>query len=550
MLSGSGRGNAMKTKTTREVRASYTAWGPGALRLRAPSIAKNAAQGLLSEMVYGEPSPYLHSPRGSKACRGALLGALVTACAGTNNADFYPTGPDASTNDVAIDPRADTVGPADATLDRTLDAVLDTAAPDVRIPTDASQDDAAALDAQTDTDASCLGGGACGIATCGPGATAGTFASTPLGVCVNGQCQIAAPSSCGLYVCEAVQAACATSCSATDDTPCIAGAHCDGSLCAPALPDGSACDRDRACAHAHCQNGFCCASGDCCNNATDCPNTYATAPVCDGAAMTCQGHRGAKACADHACATGAVDDDSACGANLSKDCTPYQPVACKGSINQAAPVCPTSCSSNTECVGPANHCAGGQCVPYVGNGGACTTGGQCLSGNCWRGTTCCDTACNNTACDSCSTGTCNTFTDPYENHSSACNDAYDLGMLTATGPASSIVVVSTIENASDTEDWYVVHTSGATCNHVQFALTVPKPTTGTLPDFDLFLYQRGPDCDSNGLGESNGDVGQDEFIDYQTTCSAATDFDYYVMIHRYSGTSCRLPYTLTIKPGG
>ena len=83
-----------------------------------------------------------------------------------------------------------------------------------------------------------------------------------------------------------------------NDSDCAAGFFCDdtagpGSLvptkqCQPKKADGEQCPKTTACVANHCQNGFCCASGDCCDVASSCPTSYTVA-------ATCQMRRSAKA---------------------------------------------------------------------------------------------------------------------------------------------------------------------------------------------------------------------------------------------------------------
>ena len=112
---------------------------------------------------------------------------------------------------------------------------------------------------------------------------------------------------------------------------------------------GKACNQASECISNHCQNAFCCAAGDCCAVANDCPSGYSDDPVCDNNA-TCQGHRVDAFCVSNECGSENVDDDTGCGMGTEVDsCGYYDSVYCSGAADQTAPDCPTSCSSDGEC---------------------------------------------------------------------------------------------------------------------------------------------------------------------------------------------------------
>ncbi len=183
---------------------------------------------------------------------------------------------------------------------------------------------------------------------------------------------------------------CPTSC--TTSAQCDANAWCDpvSHTCRGDLDDGQACGADDGrCLSGHCANGFCCASGDCCGVATDCPASYHTNPVCTSP-TACDGEVNLATRAASICGTAVgVDDDAACtGTVQASDCGPYQPVFCTGSATQTAPTCATSCTSDAECDANAFCSAGGQCVPDLPSGGACDDAGECQSGYCGNGFCC------------------------------------------------------------------------------------------------------------------------------------------------------------------
>ncbi len=141
------------------------------------------------------------------------------------------------------------------------------------------------------------------------------------------------------------------------------------------LPDGELCENGFECRSDHCQNGVCCAGGDCCREVADCGDAYAHELRCDDPA-TCQGSSGAAACVNAVCTTIASPDDSACYAELLADeCGPYPPIYCTGEIEQQV-ACATSCASDDDCDFETAHCSGGVCVPILFVFGTVRAGGQ------------------------------------------------------------------------------------------------------------------------------------------------------------------------------
>ncbi|KAB2902984.1 MAG: hypothetical protein F9K40_07365 [Kofleriaceae bacterium] len=219
-------------------------------------------------------------------------------------------------------------------------------------------------------------------------------------------CQQQPAEMCGLYTCSGGGEdgdECATSCDVEVDTKCVPSAHCDASACLDDLANGQACDESSDCESGHCQNGFCCADGDCCSVAMDCP-TYGTfEPVCD-TPSTCQGSRGEAVCnANFECTTqNGVPDDSACVPTVeANDCGWWRPIYCAGGASQTAPACPTTCNSHADCD------AGAWCDPVtdtcredLDDGNTCGTddlrckSGHCENGFCCASGDCCATAAN------------------------------------------------------------------------------------------------------------------------------------------------------------
>lgn len=152
------------------------------------------------------------------------------------------------------------------------------------------------------------------------------------------------------------------------------------------------------CLTGHCQNGFCCPSGDCCSLPSDCTGDI-EAPFCLDA-PACQGTRTDPLCGIQSiCAGSVVDDDSGCtGATQALECGLYLPVACTGAEIQQPPSCPTSCLFDSDCVGSA-HCDG-TCVDDHDPGDACDEASDCSSSQCVDAN-CCQSACSGVcqACD-------------------------------------------------------------------------------------------------------------------------------------------------------
>jgi len=162
---------------------------------------------------------------------------------------------------------------------------------------------------------------------------------------------------------------------------------------------GVTCTANAECPTGHCQNGYCCLSGDCCGSDLDC-DAYDAAPACL-VAPTCQGNSAQGICnPQNQCETQFLDDDSGCDSLVEANtCYPYLPVYCSGATDQSAPTCPSTCASNADCAA-SNYCDGSNsCVPKEANGSVCATSSACQSGYC-SDSRCCDSACDGT-CESC-----------------------------------------------------------------------------------------------------------------------------------------------------
>ncbi len=354
---------------------------------------------------------------------------------------------------------------------------------------------------------------------------------------------------CGLYPTQACNGglnqaplSCPSSC--LGDGNCAANAYCAGGVCVARAPDGGSCSAGNQCqAGRSCLNSHCCsaASGSCCGIATDCPASFASAPVCDAPNTSCQGHRFDKACTNFICGSASQSDDSACGPAISVACGRYLPVACSGSASQSPLSCPTSCASDGACVQPANHCLAGQCVPWVENGGSCASTNQCRSGFCVSGI-CCDSACNATTCDACSTGTCNPFVDPWEAGNMCLSALPDLGSGVVSGSLTPYIQAST-----DTSDWYQMNLSDPNTSdctgHINVTLNGPAGT-----DYDVYLYYAGPGGACNGTQVDFSDLTTYPDTIHYTESGCPHDYSgwYFIEVRRWQGQSCTQPYTLTV----
>ena len=266
---------------------------------------------------------------------------------------------------------------------------------------DAVYDDAAEICDGYDND--CVGGidvdpGDCAEPECQLGAL-GYFER--LGEpCESGECTEQSAGLCDLYTCDGGGEdgdACADACDGEENGKCIPSAHCDASVCYADLADGQGCDELSDCTSNHCQNDFCCAAGDCCQAAPDCPTYGTVAAICDDP-PSCQGSRGEAVCTvSFTCAsTGVEPDDSACNSSVVADeCDWYLGVSCTGAVDQSSPSCPTSCLSHADC-DPGGHCnpSTHTCIEDLDNGGVCDTdAARCKSAHCQNGFCCNDGDC-------------------------------------------------------------------------------------------------------------------------------------------------------------
>ena len=182
--------------------------------------------------------------------------------------------------------------------------------------------------------------------------------------------------------------------------------------------NGAVCDENLDCKSGHCQNGFCCDSGDCCVEAGECPGSYTKSPTCD-IKQTCQGHRVDPVCGDNICGTLDVTDDSACTEGTeAKGCGLFVSEFCSGEDEQTEPSCRTECFDNSDC-DEGSHCYAPTSTCRLDNpdGAPCFEDFHCNSEFCADGV-CCESSCDG-LCDRCDAsgkqGLCvnrKAFTDP------------------------------------------------------------------------------------------------------------------------------------------
>jgi hypothetical protein len=154
-----------------------------------------------------------------------------------------------------------------------------------------------------------------------------------------------------------------------------------------ATDDGNACTQD-VCAgpnntqHNPLTPGTACGNGLTCNSQVKCAgcsmNAQCPQASCNGTTLT-----KAQTC----------DTMGNCVSHGTVNCAPYL-------CNAGANACTTTCNTDNDCA-TGNYCtgAGGQCLPKLPQGGACTSNHQCTNNTCVDGF-CCNSACTGT-CFSC-----------------------------------------------------------------------------------------------------------------------------------------------------
>jgi hypothetical protein len=165
------------------------------------------------------------------------------------------------------------------------------------------------------------------------------------------------------------------------------------------------------------------ANGTACGTMLSCKNG-----TCNGCVMDSQ-------CVKASCAgtvltrSQTCDGMGNCNSNGTQDCAPY---LCSAGNNN----CTSSCNNDGDCSqgGNGNYCtgAGGQCLPKLPQGTACSAGDhQCQTGHCVDGF-CCNTACGGTcaACSAALTGSANGTCTAVTTGTDPDNDCTDQGAAT------------------------------------------------------------------------------------------------------------------------
>ena len=202
------------------------------------------------------------------------------------------------------------------------------------------------------------GDGVCCNSACGAACDACDVTGS-VGICIFSPKGSPGAPSCAPLLCTGNLASCPTSC--VDDTSCLPGQYCLGSVCQGRLDPGFSCTDPNECVSRTCVDGVCCTSA--CTGACDACNVAGSVGQCTAVAV---GSPGAPSCA---------------------------PFVCYGTAD-----CPVSCTTDVQC-SSTTYCLGGSCVPRQATGAVCATPRQCGSGFCADGV-CCNASCDG-ACDSC-----------------------------------------------------------------------------------------------------------------------------------------------------
>jgi MYXO-CTERM domain-containing protein len=200
------------------------------------------------------------------------------------------------------------------------------------------------------------------------GATKG-WSGAVNGTCAMGPNGFAGEPACPGQPCIGASADCEVIC--TTDTECVNGFYCDSAgKCKAQKSQGMACDPKAGlgCLEAGCRI---CSTNNCVDNV--CCDT-----PCAGACDECVSQGGKCAFA----AKGSPGDPQ---------CAPF---TCTGGSD----TCPSSCSSDAECVGP-SYCDAGVCKAKKAAGLGCVGSNECLDNACLAAV-CCDALCNG-ACEAC-----------------------------------------------------------------------------------------------------------------------------------------------------
>jgi len=114
---------------------------------------------------------------------------------------------------------------------------------------------------------------------------------------------------------------------------------------------------------------------------------------------------------------------------------------------------------------------------------------------------------------------------------------------TAAGSFTSSLMAY-IQTDGDTDDWYQLNatdTQNSCMGYIRVQLTVPAGD-----DYDAYLYFTADGtCGGATLVAEGINSGSEDFT-WDESCSVNDSGWYLVRVHRYSGSSCSMPYTLTV----
>lgn len=176
--------------------------------------------------------------------------------------------------------------------------------------------------------------------------------------------------------------ACGLACLSNDD--CDDAYYCNLGACRLDEPNGGLCNRDSQCASNHCRNLRCCDSGECCSLDATCQQVLGSAPVCDDA-DNCSGHWDSARCdwTTFRCIPQVFSTNVGCADVQVDDCSPYMPgrLFCGDGDGRGRPRCPTSCSSDSDCLDP-YQCIRSRCALECTNDSGCDLDQRCANNRC------------------------------------------------------------------------------------------------------------------------------------------------------------------------
>ncbi|MBK8408009.1 MAG: putative metal-binding motif-containing protein [Sandaracinaceae bacterium] len=391
----------------------------------------------------------------------------------------------------------------------------------------------------------------CAAAGCDLNDDSSTYSEFEASSCETGACTVPALSGCGNYTCDGGGAdgdACATTClvlvsgvgAVQDDARCIITSHCVAAgTCVPDLPDGSVCLEDTDCGSSHCENGFCCADGDCCGTEnSDCPGFGTSQAVCESRA-TCQGTRGIVECnvSSHICSTqeGVADDTRCNNAEPARECGLFLDTFCDGTADQdpTDTDCLTVCTGDQDCDSGAFCNENGACELPRPDGRPCGDDNYCENDFCTNGF-CCD---GRTGDDCCG-------------NADDCPASYS-DVRTCTSPSTctgfreyATCINSICDTNLNTSDATACSTSDQQSN---CGLFPPIFCTGTsFPNLCEVFCESEADCDANAHCDPDGtgfqtcvvDVPNGNSCDESSDCSGGHCFNGFCCGTDASGVCC------------